>query len=70
MLGQQRLQQEATQKLEEAKQQAVAKFWLLLTDFVIMHATPDTWVPHIAEDHPFLCRDALINHVVLNNHVA
>src|SRR5690349_3334995 len=48
----QRGQQEAARRLAEAKEQAVARFWLLLTDFAIMHAAPDTWIPHVADDHP------------------
>jgi hypothetical protein len=62
---QQRLQQEAALKLDEAKQQAVAKFWLLLSDFTIMNATPQKWIPHVADDHPLLCHEPLINNTVL-----
>ena len=62
---QQQLQQEAAQRLQEAKQQAVAKFWELLSDFVVMHAAPDKWVPRVAVDHPFLCTEPLINHIVV-----
>jgi hypothetical protein len=62
---QQRLQHEAALKLAEAKQQAVAQFWLLLSDFTIMNATPQKWLPHVADDHPLLCREPLINNVVL-----
>ena len=68
MLEQQRLQQrqqEAARRLVEAKEQAVARFWLLLTDFAIMHAAPDTWIPHVAEDHPFLCREPMIDTLVV-----
>ena len=68
MLEQQRLQQrqqEAARRLVEAKEQAVARFWLLLTDFAIMHATPDTWIPHVAEDHPFLCKEPMIDTLVV-----
>ena len=55
-------------RLAEAKQQAVARFWELLADFIIMHAAswgPDAWVPDVAVDHPFLCREPLIDHLVL-----
>jgi hypothetical protein len=62
---QQQLQQAAAQKLAEAKQQAVARFWWLLSDFTIMNAAPTTWIPHVADDHPFLCREPLINNIVL-----
>jgi hypothetical protein len=61
----QQVQQEAARKLEEITQKAVAKFWLILCDFTIMHATPHKWVSAIAEDHPFLCRESLIDHVVV-----
>lgn len=62
---QQQLQQAAAQKLAEAKQQAVARFWWLLSDFTIMNAAPTTWISHVADDHPFLCREPLINNIVL-----
>jgi hypothetical protein len=62
---QQRLQQEAAQKLAEAQQQAVARFWMLLSDFTIMNAAPETWISQVADDHPFLCREPLINNIVL-----
>lgn len=62
---QQQEQQLAAQRLEVAKQQAVAKFWLLLTDFSIMRAAPDAWTPHVAEDHPFLCFEPLVDTIVL-----
>ena len=51
------LQQARQRLLVQAKQQAVAKFWQLLADFVILNPCPhgfDT-LPH---DHPFLCLDA------------
>ena len=51
------LQQARHRLLVQAKQQAVAKFWQLLADFVILNPCPhgfDT-LPH---DHPFLCLDA------------
>jgi hypothetical protein len=50
---QQRLQQAAA-KLEEVKRQAVARFWELLQDFVVLRAAPSTWFPQLAPDHPFL----------------
>ena len=62
---QQQWQQLAVPRLAEAKLQAVARFWELLADFIIMHAAPDAWVPDVAVDHPFLCREPLINHLVL-----
>ena len=62
---QQQLQQEAAQRLQEAKQKAVARFWELVSDFVVMHAAPDKWVPRVAADHPFLCTEPLINHIVV-----
>jgi len=62
---QQQLQQETARRLQDAKQKAVARFWELLSDFVVMHAAPDNWVPRVAVDHPFLCTEPLINHIVL-----
>jgi hypothetical protein len=62
---QQQQQVAAAQKLAEAKQQAVAKFWWLLSDFTIMDAAPEQWIPRVADDHPFLCREPLINNLVL-----
>jgi hypothetical protein len=50
---QQRLQQAAA-RLEEVKQQAVARFWELLQDFVVLRAAPRSWHPQLAPDHPFL----------------
>lgn len=62
---QQQLRQETARRLQDAKQKAVARFWELLSDFVVMHAAPDKWVPRVAVDHPFLCTEPLINHIVL-----
>lgn len=53
-LDQQQRQQQAAAKLEEVKQQAVARFWELLQDFVVLRAAPRAWLPQLAPDHPFL----------------
>jgi DNA-binding transcriptional regulator YbjK len=51
---QQEQQQAAAARLDAVKQQAVARFWELLQDFVALHVAPDTWLPELAPDHPFL----------------
>jgi hypothetical protein len=43
--------------LQEAKQQAVLRFWELLADFIAMHAAPIAWSSSVSVDHPFLCAD-------------
>jgi hypothetical protein len=51
---QQQQHQAAVARLAEVQQQAVSRFWELLQDFVVLRAAPDSWLPHIAPDHPFL----------------
>ena len=50
---QQREQRQAV-RLVEVRQSAVARFWELLHDFVVMKAGPKTWLPRLAPNHPFL----------------
>ena len=65
---QQQWQQPATQRLEEVKQQSIARFWELLTDFAVMNVVHDVWTSAVAVDHPFLCTDPLTNFLVLAPH--
>lgn len=63
---QQQLQQQQAQQhqddmrrlLLQAKQQAVAKFWQLLSDFVILNPCPVHGFDAMPHDHPFICLDA------------
>jgi C4-dicarboxylate-specific signal transduction histidine kinase len=57
-------QQEAQQRqddmdrmLLQATQQAVAKFWQLLSDFVILNPCPARGFATLPHDHPFICLD-------------
>ncbi len=48
-------QQEALEaRLEEVKREAVARFWELLHDFVVMRAAPAAWLPALSPGHPLL----------------
>ena len=48
-------QQEALEaRLEEVKREAVARFWELLQDFVVVRAAPVAWLPALSPDHPLL----------------
>ena len=58
-------QQQAVQRqlarqhpLVQAKQQAVAKFWQLLADFVILNPCPGPTFAMLPHDHPFMCIQA------------
>jgi hypothetical protein len=51
-------QQARQQLLVQAKQQAVAKFWQLLADFVILNPCPGPAFGTLPHDHPFLCIEA------------
>jgi hypothetical protein len=51
---QQQRQQLAAAKLEALKRQAVARFWELLQDFVVLRVAPASWLTQLAPDHPFL----------------
>jgi hypothetical protein len=53
-LVQQQRQQLAAAKLEALKRQAVARFWELLQDFVVLRVAPASWLTQLAPDHPFL----------------
>ena len=46
------------QLLVQAKQQAVAKFWQLLADFVILNPCPGPAFATLPHDHPFMCIQA------------
>jgi hypothetical protein len=50
----QQQQQAAAAHLTEVQQQAVARFWELLQDFVVVRAAPRAWLAAVAPDHPFL----------------
>jgi hypothetical protein len=50
----QQQQQAAAAHLTEVQQQAVAQFWELLQDFVVVRAAPRAWLAAVAPDHPFL----------------
>jgi hypothetical protein len=63
-LDQQR-QQEATRLLVEAKQLAVAEFWKLVADFVILNPCAVGAFETLPHDHPFICLDAASNFVRL-----
>jgi hypothetical protein len=56
-LVQQERQQQTQQILQETKQLVVARFWELLTDWVVLNPSAPKWCPQVATDHPFLCRD-------------
>ena len=60
-------QQAAAVRLDAVKQQAVARFWELLQDFVALHVAPEAWVSELAPDHPFLrvAEDRLVVHCVV-----
>ena len=63
---QQQEQQAAAARLDAVKQQAVARFWELLQDFVALHVAPESWLPELDPDHPFLRGDGdrLVVHCV------
>ena len=62
---QQQLQQQQAQQrqdhmrrlLLQAKQQAVARFWQLLSDFVILNPCPAHGFDTVPHDHPLICLD-------------
>ena len=60
-------QQAAVARLESVKQQAVARFWELLQDFVALRVAPASWLSELAPDHPFLRveGDRLVAHCVV-----
>jgi hypothetical protein len=51
---QQRQQEAQAARLEEVKAAAVARFWELLQDFVVMKVAPPQWYLVVAPDHPLL----------------
>ena len=57
----------AVARLESVKQQAVARFWELLQDFVALRVAPESWLSELAPDHPFLRveGDRLVAHCVV-----
>jgi hypothetical protein len=62
---QQQRQQVVAQVLQEAKHQAVLRFWELLADFVAMQAAPSSWRVAVPVDHPFLRSDDAQLRVIL-----
>ena len=51
---QQRRQQELDELVQTKKKAAVARFWELLVDFIVIKAAPLTWLDIVPADHPFL----------------
>jgi hypothetical protein len=49
---------EATRLLAETKQLAVAEFWRLVADFVILNPCAVGAFESLPRDHPFICKDA------------
>jgi hypothetical protein len=47
----------ASQRLQSTQQQAVARFWELITDSIVMHAAPLQWADQVPADHPFISID-------------
>jgi hypothetical protein len=47
-------QQELVQLVQDKKKEAVARFWELLVDFVVMKAAPLAWLELVPADHPFI----------------
>lgn len=47
----------AAQRLQNTQQQAVARFWELITDSIVMHAVPLQWTDQVPADHPFISTD-------------
>jgi hypothetical protein len=58
-------QQEAARLLAQAKQLAVAEFWKLVADFVILNPVPVHALEDLPQIHPFICVDAATNLVRL-----
>ena len=54
---QQQLEQQQQQELDRLvlakKKEAVARFWELLVDVVVMKAAPSSWLELVPADHPF-----------------
>lgn len=66
MLERQQQQQQAfVQLLHDTKQQAVARFWELLADWVVLNPAPPPWCERVSSDHPFLCLDAQMGRIRL-----
>jgi hypothetical protein len=51
---QQQRQHELVQLVQDKKKEAVARFWELLIDFVVMKAAPSAWLELVPADHPFI----------------
>ena len=51
---QQQRQQELDELVQTKKKAAVARFWELLVDFIVIKAAPLTWLDIVPADHPFL----------------
>ena len=52
--AQQEEQRAAAARLDAVQQQAVARFWELLQDFVALRVAPSAWLSELVPDHPFL----------------
>jgi hypothetical protein len=65
---QQQQQHAAAARLSLVTQQAVARFWELLQDFVAVRAAPEAWLSELAVGHPFLqvVADRLVVHCVVD----
>jgi hypothetical protein len=61
----QELQQEAARLLVEAKHLAVAEFWKLVADFVILNPCAVGVFESLPHNHPFICKDASANFLAL-----
>lgn len=51
---QQQRQQELDRLVQQKKKEAVARFWELLVDFVVIRAAPFAWLELVPADHPFI----------------
>ena len=57
----QQQQQQAARMLQEAKDLAVAEFWKLVADFVILNPCPARGFDTLPHAHPFMCLDPATN---------
>ena len=53
----QQQQQEAAELLQQAQQMAVAEFWKLVADFVILNPCPSVAFDSLPADHPVISKD-------------
>ncbi len=57
----QQQQQQAARLLREAQDMAVAEFWKLVADFVILNPCPARGFDTLPHDHPLICIDPATN---------